>query len=133
MNCVALETGVQKLNKYIFCKISLNPYGANYGGTKWCKWVKNSFSVFTQKQPNPLRIRENKKPSNFSITRFTIVCGEIGIRTPGTSRFNSFQDCRNRPLCHFSRGDKIKLFFYSTTNFLKYFLLLNLWKFTSPQ
>ena len=28
--------------------------------------------------------------------------GERGIRTPGTSQFNSFQDYRNRPLCHLS-------------------------------
>ncbi len=29
-------------------------------------------------------------------------CGERGIRTPGPVTVNSFQDCRNRPLCHFS-------------------------------
>ena len=28
--------------------------------------------------------------------------GERGIRTPGTSQFNGFQDRRNRPLCHLS-------------------------------
>jgi hypothetical protein len=38
--------------------------------------------------------------------------GERGIRTPGTSRFNGFQDRRNRPLCHLSRRDKSKIFFY---------------------
>ena len=32
--------------------------------------------------------------------------GERGIRTPGTLRFNGFQDRRNRPLCHLS-GAKI--------------------------
>ncbi len=31
--------------------------------------------------------------------------GERGIRTPGPVTVNSFQDCRNRPLCHFSRND----------------------------
>ena len=31
-----------------------------------------------------------------------IVCGEGGIRTPGASQLNSFQDCRNRPLYHLS-------------------------------
>ncbi len=30
------------------------------------------------------------------------LCGERGIRTPGTSQFNGFQDRRNRPLCHLS-------------------------------
>ena len=28
--------------------------------------------------------------------------GERGIRTPGPVTVNSFQDCRIRPLCHFS-------------------------------
>jgi hypothetical protein len=31
--------------------------------------------------------------------------GELGIRTPGPVTVNSFQDCRNRPLCQLS-GDK---------------------------
>ena len=30
------------------------------------------------------------------------LCGERGIRTPGTSRYGSFQDCCNRPLYHLS-------------------------------
>ena len=30
-------------------------------------------------------------------------CGERGIRTPGTSQYNGFQDRRNRPLCHLSK------------------------------
>ena len=30
--------------------------------------------------------------------------GERGIRTPGGVTLNSFQDCRIRPLCHFSIG-----------------------------
>ncbi len=33
---------------------------------------------------------------------FLLLCGEGGIRTPGTLPFNSFQDCRNRPLYHLS-------------------------------
>ncbi len=35
--------------------------------------------------------------------------GERGIRTPGGSHLNGFQDRRNRPLCHLS-GVKIILF-----------------------
>ena len=31
------------------------------------------------------------------------LCGERGIRTPGTSQCGSFQDCCNRPLYHLSR------------------------------
>ena len=33
---------------------------------------------------------------------FFFFSGERGIRTPGPVTVNSFQDCRNRPLCHFS-------------------------------
>jgi len=51
-----------------------------------------------------LRSRKQKKPSK--MLGFNYFGGEIGIRTPGTSRFNSFQDCRNRPLCHFSLVQK---------------------------
>ncbi len=32
-----------------------------------------------------------------------IPSGERGIRTPGTSQYNGFQDRRNRPLCHLSK------------------------------
>ena len=37
--------------------------------------------------------------------------GERGIRTPGASQLNGFQDRRNRPLCHLSR-DKSTAVFY---------------------
>ena len=51
----------------------------------------------------------------FAFTRFPELsaCGERGIRTPGTSQFNGFQDRRNRPLCHLSSksGAKVLLFF----------------------
>jgi len=40
---------------------------------------------------------------------FTFIRGERGIRTPGGITLNSFQDCRNRPLCHFSAA-KIQFF-----------------------
>ena len=33
---------------------------------------------------------------------FILGCGERGIRTPGASQLNGFQDRRNRPLCHLS-------------------------------
>ena len=36
--------------------------------------------------------------------KIKVYCGERGIRTPGTSQFNGFQDRRNRPLCHLSWG-----------------------------
>ena len=34
---------------------------------------------------------------------FYFFSGETGIRTPGTSQYNGFQDRRNRPLCHLSK------------------------------
>ena len=34
---------------------------------------------------------------------YTLFSGEGGIRTPGTSQYNGFQDRRNRPLCHLSK------------------------------
>ena len=37
---------------------------------------------------------------------FVWSCGEGGIRTPGASQLNGFQDRRNRPLCHLSKGQK---------------------------
>ncbi len=33
--------------------------------------------------------------------------GESGIRTPGPVTVNSFQDCRNRPLCQLSSGANV--------------------------
>ena len=33
--------------------------------------------------------------------------GKRGIRTPGASQLNGFQDRRNRPLCHLSGGKNI--------------------------
>ena len=38
----------------------------------------------------------------YNLLIFSVYCGETGIRTPGTSQFNGFQDRRNRPLCHLS-------------------------------
>ena len=42
--------------------------------------------------------------THFCFTRFPELsaCGERGIRTPGASQLNGFQDRRNRPLCHLS-------------------------------
>ena len=41
------------------------------------------------------------KSRNYLI--YTLFCGERGIRTPGTSQYNGFQDRRDRPLCHLSK------------------------------
>ena len=45
--------------------------------------------------------------THFCFTRFPELsaCGERGIRTPGASQLNGFQDRRNRPLCHLSSSE----------------------------
>ena len=50
---------------------------------------------------------KNKQARKHSVLRaFDLFCittgGELGIRTPGPVTDNSFQDCRNRPLCQLS-------------------------------
>ena len=61
--------------------------------------------------------------------------GETGIRTPGTSQYNGFQDRRNRPLCHLSKtllsevrsvesGAKVRIIFKSA-NILIFFSRIN--------
>ena len=48
--------------------------------------------------------REKEKRSNLLIANLLerLFCGERGIRTPGTSRYDGFQDRCNRPLYHLS-------------------------------
>ena len=59
---------------------------------------------------------------------YTLYCGETGIRTPGASQHNGFQDRRNRPLCHLSKtplsevlsvesGAKVRIIFKSANIF----------------
>ena len=66
---------------------------------------------------------------------FNVCCGETGIRTPGTSQYNGFQDRRNRPLCHLSKtplsevlsvesGAKVRIIFKSA-NILIFFSRIN--------
>ena len=60
------------------------------------------------------------KKQKVSITRHLLAswpCGEGGIRTPGASQLNGFQDRRNRPLCHLS-NHKSTTFFYFYQIFL---------------
>ena len=48
-----------------------------------------------------IRLIKKKSPVNRKIYR--TLCGERGIRTPGTSRYDGFQDRCNRPLYHLSK------------------------------
>ena len=47
-------------------------------------------------------------PEGFFDDHFAVtlkpLCGERGIRTPGTLRYNGFRDRHIRPLCHLSYG-----------------------------
>ena len=44
-----------------------------------------------------------------ALIQFVVIfSGELGIRTPGPVTVNSFQDCRNRPLCQLS-GAKVSV------------------------
>ena len=66
-------------------------------------------------------------------TPFILFGGEGGIRTPGSSHFNGFQDRRNRPLCHLSsiffEGAKLREFFESAKRGGRYFFIKNVrWK-----
>ena len=50
-----------------------------------------------------------KKVQTTEIQLFALISGgELGIRTPGPVTVNSFQDCRNRPLCQLS-GAKVRV------------------------
>ncbi len=61
----------------------------------------------------------NKRSTGLSGGSF---CGERGIRTPGTSQFNGFQDRRDRPLCHLSEcRAKVDDFFKPQKGFLQFF------------
>ncbi len=53
------------------------------------------------------------------------VCGERGIRTPGSVKINSFQDYRIRPLCHLSSGaaKQINLINFARAAKVKIFLI----------
>lgn len=53
--------------------------------------------------------------------------GEGGIRTPGTSRYDGFQDRCDRPLCHFSAAN---VHFFCNVQYLAAFFLENFSKST---
>ena len=61
--------------------------------------------AYVRKKPPAFIIGCNKGCKSRKCLIYTLYCGERGIRTPGTSQFNGFQDRRNRPLCHLSIVD----------------------------
>ena len=77
-----------------------------------------------QKQKNPRKVLIYRDFLCFAI----LSSGETGIRTPGASQHNGFQDRRNRPLCHLSKtslsevlfvksGAKVQIIFKSANIF----------------
>ena len=64
-----------------------------------------------------------KKPG--ALRWASLLCGEGGIRTPGTSPFNGFQDRRNRPLCHLSSPCKTLVCFVWDCKGRYFFLFCN--------
>ena len=61
------------------------------------------FSRFLKKKPIPYKRHYCLLYFNiFWLYSVLISSGELGIRTPGGMTLNSFQDCRNRPLCQLS-------------------------------
>ena len=61
----------------------------------------------------------------FLLLRF--FCGKRGIRTPGTSQFNGFQDRRVRPLRHLSFPHKRDLFTKPAAKVLLFFDICNIY------
>ena len=55
-----------------------------------------------------------------------VFSGERGIRTPGPSQVNGFQDRRNRPLCHLSVGKSKQILDTSKNNPAFYLFRLTL-------
>ena len=56
------------------------------------------------------------------------VCGERGIRTPGTSRYDGFQDRCNRPLYHLSLQDDQLGFLKRLQRYDYFFFLPNIYE-----
>ena len=52
--------------------------------------------------------------------------GERGIRTPGTLRYDGFQDRCNRPLCHLSNRCWKSRFFESECKGKEFFLIVQI-------
>ncbi len=86
--------------------------------------LRASFFIPVRFCPSKLGRRSRKRKMHpFGGALLFFCCGERGIRTPGSVTFNSFQDCRNRPLCHLS-GRKIMSLSLNCQIFLLHFLPL---------
>ena len=87
--------------------------------------------LFNHSSTSPYNYQLEKKLSiKTESSKKLLSSGETGIRTPGTSQYNGFQDRRNRPLCHLSKtslsevlfvksGAKVRIYFKLTRVFTK--------------
>ena len=92
--------------------------------------------LFNHSSTSPYNYQLEKKLSiKTESSKKLLSSGETGIRTPGTSQYNGFQDRRNRPLCHLSKtplsevlsvesGAKVRIIFKSA-NILIFFSRIN--------
>ena len=55
-----------------------------------------------EQAPTAGPVDKKASPRNAGMPLSSLICGGGGIRTPGTLPYNSFQDCRHRPLGHTS-------------------------------
>ncbi len=88
------------------------------GGAKEKALALRAFVFFKFFTRLNLRFRLVKNKKAPSYTRGFFFGGERGIRTPGPVTVNSFQDCRNRPLCQLSAAKVRAVFFLSKTYFI---------------
>ena len=67
--------------------------------------------MLNRSRPSIVRPFQRKMRNLLINNELRISGGERGIRTPGTSRYDGFQDRCNRPLYHLSNGcDVLALF-----------------------
>ena len=83
--------GLRKKSVHFFWLYPGAPKVHRLFAKKWINWLNG-------KKKKTFKCYDLKGFSSF----WEFSRGERGIRTPGPVTVNSFQDCRIRPLCHFS-------------------------------
>ena len=92
------------------------------------------FTAFRVRPDRPLRHLSKKIKAPFENSKSALQGGETGIRTPGTSRYNGFQDRRNRPLCHLSKTSFEVLYLSKAMQRYRFFLnMQSFWVFFSKK
>ena len=95
--------------------------------------TNNSYSLISQENSylflkhlaEGLSCHKSKEGNPFTFGSPSLTfSGERGIRTPGTSQYNGFQDRRDRPLCHLSKTSFQKCSFSKAMQRYDFFLNL---------